>query len=342
MVDKIEVLRFGKATLKMQKLKDYKVCRHKKKCAKKDIKCAGKKGCEKYESIQPYIPELDDNYVLTANEKGILETLAFAFNNNENVLIVGPPGLGKTTIVQMLCGLTNWESLSYSCSEETRYSFIIGQWILAGNKMVWSDGVICDAFRTGKVVIENESDFMRPELRGAIHGILDQGGTIVLQAVHPDTGDPFMEVIERHPNFRLVSTANTTGLGEDSHLFHGTHMQNAASRDRYSVIIRMDYLPVEAETEVLVNKTGIDKETATKMSKVAWGIRDIVNSRKTGVEFQFTLRRLLSWAKYHQIKPAKEAIQLSLLNFIRDTPEERETLIRIIHTHFGQEAVNGL
>jgi len=330
---------FGNASLSVHKLKDYGECRNLPHCKRTGIECDGKDHCEDYVSIQPFIPEADENYVVNMD---IAESLAYALGEGENILLAGPPGCGKTTLPELIAHLCNWECVQYSASEETRLSYIIGQWVVAGDKMRWSDGVFTDAIRNGKIVIENESDFMRPELRGALHGIMDEGGVLTLQTIHPETHEPFTEVIHKHPNFRIISTANTVGLGDDAHIFHGTQQQNAASRDRYSVIVKMDYHKPYLEAKILKGKTGIDEETAEKMSSVAWGIRDLARDENSDITFQFSVRRLLSWAKWHQRKQyPQEAIQLAILNFMADEGEI-ESVINIIRLNFGEKFVKHL
>jgi len=327
-----KVVKFLDAELPVLKLKDYGTCVKKRECNKASCNI---KTCKEYESIQPYIPKIEEFFSV---DMAVAETIAFALANDDNILLVGPPGCGKTSIIEIICALSQREVISFSASEETRYSQLIGQWTAIGDKMIFIDGYVTDAMRNGKVLIENESDFMRPELRGALHGILDSKGSITLQSYHPKTGKPFLEVIPRHRNFRWVSTANTTGLGDDQFKFHGVQLQNAAARDRYKVIVNVDYRNEKEEAEILVNRTGIDEDTARKMSAVAWGIRQLVRSGRGEVSFEFTMRRLLAWAAYHQRKENKvEALKLAVLNFAQDDPVERNTILNIVRTQFGAE-----
>ena len=256
---------------------------------------------------------------------------------------------GKSSLVMTIAAITDWELVRFSCSEETRQSQVIGQWIVVGDKMKWVDGYVTDALRNGKILLEDEADFMRPELRGALHPMLENNGTITLQNYHPQSGEPFLEVLDRHPNFRWISTANTTGLGDDSFLYHGTQFMNAAARDRYNVIIPMMYLSIEEETEIITKKTplcpdgtlGIDENVARKMAQTAHGIRQLFDQQK--VQYTFSMRRLLAWARYHAFycrrNPA-EAVKLSLLSFARD--DDVAKLIEIIRLHMGSDFTSGL
>jgi len=240
-----------------------------------------------------------------------------------------------------MAAITDWEVVRFSCSEEMRQSQVIGQWIVVGDKMRWVDGYVTDALRNGKILLEDEADFMRPELRGALHPLLEKDGIITLQGYHPESGEPFLEVVPRHENFRWVSTANTTGLGDDSFMYHGTQFMNAAARDRYAIIIPMDYLSIEEEKEILVNKTRVDPTTAENMSKTAHAVREIFHQTK--VQYQFSMRRLLAWADFHNFykdrKPS-EAVKLAILSFARD--DDYGQLMELIRLNMGHEFTEGL
>lgn len=347
--DDEEIYWFGDASLKKRKRRNYGVCISKSRGGCKiNPKCEATSSdeCEDYESIQPFIPPIDIHYNLNLQ---IAETLAYGLSGNDNMLLVGPPGCGKSSLVMTIAAITDWELVRFSCSEETRQSQVIGQWIVVGDKMKWVDGYVTDALRNGKILLEDEADFMRPELRGALHPMLESNGTITLQNYHPQSGEPFLEVLDRHPNFRWISTANTTGLGDDSFLYHGTQFMNAAARDRYNVIIPMAYLSVEEETEIVVKKTplrpdgtlGIDENIARKMAQTAQGIRQLFDQQK--VQYTFSMRRLLAWAKYHAFYSSRnpaEAVKLSILSFARD--DDAAKLIEIIRLHMGSDFTSGL
>lgn len=337
-----KILNLKNAQLPVLNLKDYGVCANKDSCGK-DCNYTWKKDkrkCPDYDSIQPYLPTLIPHYSLDFE---VAETVAFGIINDENVLIVGPPGCGKTTLVKVLCAVSQREIIDFSAHEEGTYAQLIGQWNLIGEEMVWGDGYVTDALRNGRVLLENESDFMRPELRGTLHGVLDKGGDITIPQINPQTNKVELVVIPRHENFRWISTANTTGLGDDQFKWHGTQLQNAAARDRYSVIVKMDYLKTEKEVPVLVKRTGIDEDTAEKMSEVAWGIRNLVREGAEDLTYDFTMRRLLAWADYHQRKENKqEALRLAILNFAKEDPVEINSILVIVRSKFGESFIEGM
>ena len=62
------------------------------------------------------------------------------------------------------------------------------------------------------------------------------------------------EVIEPHPRFRLVCTANSLGNGDESGLYAGTKILNAAFLDRFAAVFRMSYMPPVQEAQIVRNR----------------------------------------------------------------------------------------
>src|SRR5205823_7189104 len=61
-------------------------------------------------------------------------------------------------------------------------------------------------------------------------------------------------VIRPHSAFRLFSTANTVGLGDTTGLYHGTQQINQGQMDRWNIVATLNYLPHDAEQEIVLAK----------------------------------------------------------------------------------------
>lgn len=284
--------------------------------------CTGiKPQCPFYEYPMPFVPEFDSFFIWN---EGHLETVAHCIQSGDNLLIVGPTGCGKSSHVIQLASLLNWETTRYSCTDQLSTTKTIGQWLIIGEEMVWVDGHLTHALRHGNIYLEEEVDFMDPSLRGEMHTIMEEGGTITLTARHPKTGRTFRETIHKHGDFRWISTANTIGLGDDSFMYHGTQFMNAAARDRYGVIIEMTYPKPETEIEIVIKKTNntmeklgfqekIEPSVAENMVRVATQVRNAFVNKQCN--FAHTIRRNLNWARYYLLKGPEEATRLAILNF---------------------------
>jgi len=301
-------INFGKARCVHHKLgKEQKALPKTKRCKGKNKKC------KFFIGESAFVPQFDQDYLLPDKET---ETLAFALQTGDNLLFSGIPGVGKTSLVKQLAAILNWGVIQFSCSEETSSAKLLGQWVVAGKQMEWNDGYITTAMKRGFILLEDEADFMRPELRGELHSIMEDKGTVILSALHPESKKPFQEVVTKHPNFRWISTANTIGLGDDLFQYHGVQYFNAAARDRYSLIIKFQNKAPEEEIKILTKKTGIEEDLAKKMVKIA---NDCRNDESKEILFQFSLRRLISWANYWKKIGPDASSELAVLNFCSDT-----------------------
>jgi len=286
----------------------------KQKVLKKEERCKGNdNACKFFIGKNLFVPVYDEKYLLPSKHT---ETLAFALEYGDNILLSGKPGSGKTSLTKQLASILNWGLIQFSCSEETSSAKLIGQWMVTGKQMEWSDGYVTTAMKKGYILLEDEADFMRPELRGELHSIMETSGSITLSALHPVTKKPFQKLITKHPDFRWVSTANTIGLGDDLFQYHGVQYFNSAARDRYSIIMQFNHKPPEEEITILKAKTDIEEKTAEMMIKIA---NDCRNNENNEIMFQFTLRRLIAWAEYWKRLGPEMASELAILNFCGDT-----------------------
>ena len=317
--------------------------RVKQKDLEKSKRCKGRKtSCQFFVGKSELVPKEDEAYLLPQQET---EILTHAIKEADNALLVGPPGVGKSSLVLQLAAILNWGVVRYSCSEEITSSKIIGQWVVINDSMEWIDGYITHAMRKGLMLLEDESDFMRPELRGEVHSLMEQGGSILLTSIHPDTKKPFKEIVKKHSDFRWISTANTVGYGDDAFAFAGTQYMNSASRDRYEIIMKFNYRPPNEEEAIIYKKihkwANIDPEKEEPILKknIIAAMVNIANecreAQKDGMLFQFSIRRLLAWAKYYPVMTPEIASKLAIVNFCNET--DAHTVKSLIQTHLNLE-----
>jgi hypothetical protein len=105
-------------------------------------------------------------------------------------------------------------------------------------------GPLTDCVRDGMFFIGDEYDNAPAEINEILKMITEKGAPLVI-----DTHEG-VEVIPKHPNFRIGFTANTWCRGDSSGDFVNAKVQNSASMDRITTIIEMDY-DVEVEKTVM-------------------------------------------------------------------------------------------
>ena len=148
-------------------------------------------------------------------------------------------------------------------------------------------------------------------------------------------------VINPHQNFRLFATANTVGLGDTTGLYHGTQQINQGQMDRWSIVSTLNYLPIEAEEEIVLskvpnfnNKDG--KETIKSMVSIANLTR---NGFMSGdLSTVMSPRTVITWAENTNII---EDIDLAFkLTFFNKCDEmERPILSEYYQRCFGRELI---
>ena len=141
------------------------------------------------------------------------------------------------------------------------------------------------------------------------------------------------EVVEPHPDFRILATANTLGNGDDSRLYAGTQVMNEAFKDRFTTVIHLDYPEEKTEIEILTKKVSKLKKTELRrMVKCARQVREAFERDECGCTF--STRRLLAFAsKYAQLGNISTALELTVLNKL--SRDDRSVVAEITQRHLG-------
>ena len=233
--------------------------------------------------------------------------MVLALQENDRILLIGGTGCGKSSLICQLAARLNWPVRRVNLHGETSVSDFAGQWIVEGRQMVFRYGVLPSAMKEGHILVLEELDAAEPSILFVLQGVMEEKGTLVLT----EKGG---EVIQPHPRFRIVATANTLGLGDETGLYAGTRVLNAAHLDRWGVVFNMGYLPQERETSLLTKKVaGLAKKNAAAFVKLANAVRRAADEEQ--VFCTFSTRRLLALArKSVSLGSVAFALEITVLN----------------------------
>ena len=152
----------------------------------------------------------------------------------------------------------------------------------------FQEGILPWALRNPDAIVFDEYDAGRADVMFVIQRVLEVDGKLTLLDQN--------EVIHPHPSFRLFATANTVGLGDTTGLYHGTQQINQGQMDRWSLVATLNYLPHEAETNIVAAKVpGMDKKTIGQMVTVA----DLTRSAFMNGDISTVMspRTVIAWAQ---------------------------------------------
>lgn len=212
-----------------------------------------------------HLPEIDHDYVFNVElTKKILIGLAL----NMPVYFWGFHGTGKTTAQEQACARTKRPFLRLQHTANTEEAHILGQWIIKDGQTEFSLGPLPIAMMNGWVYCADEYDFAMPSVLAVYQPVLEG------KALYIKDAPAHLRMIKPHPNFRIMATGNTNGGGDETGLYQGTQIQNAANYSRFGIVEEVEYMEPKIETLVIAGKAGIQKDDAGKLVEWAKKIRD--------------------------------------------------------------------
>ena len=274
------------------------------------------------------VPDRDETYVFDPDTT--LAILAgFAFNRR--VMVQGYHGTGKSTHIEQVAARLNWPCIRINLDAHISRIDLIGR-----DAIVLRDGLQVTEFREGLLpwalqhpvaLVFDEYDAGRPDVMFVIQRVLETEGKLTLLDQN--------RVIRPNRFFRLFATANTVGLGDTSGLYHGTQAINQGQMDRWNIVVGLNYLAAQVESEIVLKKVeGIAEDVVGQMVKVAELTRQgFINGDISTV---MSPRTVITWAQNTAIfKDPGFAFRLSFLNKCDET--ERMLVAEYYQRVFGKD-----
>lgn len=274
-----------------------------------------------------FVPPVDPGFLF---EPKLAAQILISLRDAEKILLVGPTGCGKSSLVEQLAAHLNWPLIRVAASGGLTESDLVGEWVVRNGETVFNYGFLPRAMKMGAICLIDEIDGIEPSVAFAIHQVMEDRGRLVLL----QNGG---EVVEPHENFRLVTTANTLGDGDDAGLYTGTRVLNAGFLDRFASIFRMSYLPEVEEVAVLQARVpSYSPQLAHKLVSVASEIR--AGYKQHTINYTFSTRRLIDLARKHeQLGDFSMALQLAVLN--RLSQESSQVVFEVCQRVLGYTLV---
>ncbi len=257
--------------------------------------------------------EAEPYYLPLGNEVELFEA---AYKARLPVMLKGPTGCGKTRFVEYMSWKLERILVTVGCHEDLTASDLVGKYTLRGDETVWQDGPLTTAVKAGGIAYLDEVVEARKDTTVVIHPLTDDRRILPLEKKG--------EVVRAPDDFMLVISYNPGYQSVLKDLKHST-------KQRF-VALDFDYPEPEAEATILMSESGIDKETATKLVKIAEKVR---NLRTHGLEEGVSTRLLVYAGQLMEggVEPIT-ACEATICKPITDDLEMQRSILELVATQF--------
>lgn len=235
-----------------------------------------------FDAPSAYTPQADPLFTFP---EWAQEALLWAGRMTDPLMIYGPSGAGKTSCIKQIAALLNYPVYEITGTAHFEFARLLGHHTIKDGNMAWVDGPLPMAMgSTGEpgILLINESDIIPPDELTGLNTVLD-GSPLCID----DDGG---RLVQAHPAFRLVCTANTNGSGDTNGTYVGTQRMNMAFIDRF-FCLEAAYLPEAKEIELVKRAVpSLPAVAATQLVQYANGVRRMFNMEyEDGVEGQISI-----------------------------------------------------
>ena len=215
----------------------------------------------------PQCPDIDETYEFRPDH--LIKFLS-AHLFGLNPWLHGHTGTGKTTLCLQVAARIGFPTPRMNLDGNIERADMVGskEMIIENGVPVTTfvEGILPKAMQMPCFLILDEFDAGRDEVMFVLQRALEKKGLVLTE----DGG----RVVECHPLFRFVATANSRGQGDEYGWYSGVRPVNVATMDRFQVMIEVDYLDKSTETKLLTNKyPNLKKSDAEEMAQFATEIR---------------------------------------------------------------------
>ncbi|MGV8121344.1 MAG: AAA family ATPase [Candidatus Xenobiia bacterium LiM19] len=299
---------------------------------------------EPFEKSKTYVPSAKSKLINTETTVSNMKRLALGIKLQENLLMEGPTGAGKTALVKYLAHLTNHELRRINLSDTTDITEIIGGFkpekdpATGKQTYEWKDGIVVEAMRKGQWLLLDEMNLANPDILERMNSLFDDDRYLVLSE-KPDN-----EIVRPDKDFMIFCTQNPASYSGRKELSDA--MKNRLHR------MWVDALPAAENVEIMkaISKTKLPDEMLLKMAMFNQTIADMAEHRQLGKRdgpYPFTLRDIIKWlgrieeqkGDYKDINQVifQEAQRVYVDRF--QTKEDRDLVMDTLTMTFGKAAI---
>ncbi len=222
-------------------------------------------------AFRSFVPQVDHRYV---HHPEVTRVVVMALEENLTLYLTGHTGTGKTSAITQCCALTNRPRVRVQHTAGMEEAHIVGQWVVTKGQTVFMPGPLPFAMTHGLVYLADEYDMAPPSIAAIYQAVMEHQGLYIREA--PEE----LRIVEPHPNFRFCGTGNTGGAGDETGLYQGTQIGNAANFSRWEVTDFVTYHDVPTEVRIVMLQAGIPAAPAERLVELATAVRKAFASGK--------------------------------------------------------------
>jgi nitric oxide reductase NorQ protein len=189
------------------------------------------------QSVENEQPEDESHESIYLDWNNAFEIIDSAFEKGLFVIIIGPKGTGKTTLVREYAMRKSKNLQSINFSLRTRESHLVGTKNLIDGNIGFDEGILVKSMKEGNILYLDELNAAEADVLLRLDEALDDRRQLILK----ESGG---EIIKAKDSWFVVSTINPL-----THV--GTKELPPQILSRFPVRIRLDYPPEDIEYQII-------------------------------------------------------------------------------------------
>jgi len=189
------------------------------------------------QSVENEQPEEQSHESIYLDWNNAFEIIDSAFEKGLFVIIIGPKGTGKTTLVREYAMRKSKNLQSVNFSLRTRESHLVGSKTLLDGNIGFDEGILVKSMKEGSILYLDEINAAEADVLLRLDEALDDRRQLILK----ESGG---EIIKAKDSWFVVSTINPL-----THV--GTKELPPQILSRFPVRVRLDYPPEDIEYQII-------------------------------------------------------------------------------------------
>ena len=226
--------------------------------------------------------ELEENFPEYLDWSNSFEILEKAHEQGIFVLVIGPKGTGKTTLVREFAKRQSMKLASINFSLRTRESHLVGSKSLSEGNIQFDEGILIKSMKEGNMLYLDEINAAEADVLLRLDEALDDRRQVILK-------ESDGKMITANKSWFVIATINPL-----NHV--GTKELPPQLLSRFPIRLRMDYPPEEKELEIVKNHVPqADDKSLKKGIKLANTLRQAASVEE--LYYSPSLRETIAYAK---------------------------------------------